>query len=74
VTLVAAGEPVVLNLKIKGYLMDASTIQQCGDALYQALLTRKTVVPLTTQHPDITVDDAYHIQLRMIEQRLKATG
>jgi len=44
---------------------------QYGDALYQALLDRKPIAPITDREPDITIEDAYRIQQRMIERRLQ---
>lgn len=52
--------------------MNDQKIQQYGDALYQALESRQAIDPLTASEPDITIQDAYRIQLRMIEQRLKS--
>lgn len=52
--------------------MQADKIQQYGDELYQALLTRQAVAPLTERESDITIEDAYGIQLRMIQRRLDA--
>ena len=52
--------------------MDKSKIQQYGDELYQALLQREAVDPLTDREPSITIEDAYQIQLRMIQRRLDA--
>ena len=52
--------------------MDASKIQHYGDELYQALLTRTPVAPLTEREADITIEDAYAIQLRMIQRRVDA--
>jgi 2-oxopent-4-enoate/cis-2-oxohex-4-enoate hydratase len=52
--------------------MDKVKIQQYGDELYQALLERKAVEPLTDREPSITIEDAYQIQLRMIQRRLDA--
>ncbi len=52
--------------------MKDNQIQQYGDELYQALLDRKPVPPLTDREPAITLDDAYRIQLRFIERRLDA--
>jgi 2-oxopent-4-enoate/cis-2-oxohex-4-enoate hydratase len=52
--------------------MDKAKIQQYGDELYQALLERKAVDPLTDREPSITIEDAYQIQLRMIQRRLDA--
>jgi 2-oxopent-4-enoate/cis-2-oxohex-4-enoate hydratase len=53
--------------------MDQQKIQHYGDALYAALVSRQPIAPLTEQSPDISIEDAYRIQLRMIEQRLAAT-
>jgi 2-oxopent-4-enoate/cis-2-oxohex-4-enoate hydratase len=52
--------------------MDAALIQHYGDELYQALQSRQPVAPLTDREPDITIDDAYQIQQRMIQRRLDA--
>jgi 2-oxopent-4-enoate/cis-2-oxohex-4-enoate hydratase len=52
--------------------MDKAKIQHYGDELYQALLGRKAVDPLTDREPSITIEDAYQIQLRMIQRRLDA--
>ncbi|WP_019451458.1 2-oxopent-4-enoate hydratase [Cupriavidus sp. BIS7] len=52
--------------------MDATKIQHYGDALYESLLTRTPLEPLTDREPDITIEDAYQIQLRMIGRRLEA--
>ena len=54
--------------------MDINRIQHHGAALYQALAQREPIAPLTTQDPDITIDDAYRIQMVMIERRIAATG
>jgi 2-oxopent-4-enoate/cis-2-oxohex-4-enoate hydratase len=52
--------------------MDTNTIERYGDELYQALRERRPVEPLTDRESDITVDDAYRIQLRTIQRRLDA--
>jgi 2-oxopent-4-enoate/cis-2-oxohex-4-enoate hydratase len=52
--------------------MDKTTIQRYGDELYQALIDRQPVDPLTDRESGITIDDAYRIQLRMIQRRLDA--
>jgi 2-oxopent-4-enoate/cis-2-oxohex-4-enoate hydratase len=52
--------------------MDKNKIQQYGDELYQALINRVAVDPLTDREPGITIEDAYQIQLRMIQRRLDA--
>ena len=51
--------------------MDQQKITQYGDALYQALVERKTIEPLTNREVDITIEDAYHIQQRMIARRVE---
>lgn len=50
--------------------MEKSKIQQYGDELYQALVDRAPVAPLTEREPSITIEDAYQIQLRMIQRRV----
>lgn len=52
--------------------MEKNLITQLGDELYQALVTRTVVEPLTNRHPDLSVEQAYQIQQRMIERRLQA--
>ncbi|TXL70240.1 2-oxopent-4-enoate hydratase [Vineibacter terrae] len=53
--------------------MDRTRIERYGDELYQALVERAPVTPLTEREADITIEDAYAIQLRMVQRRL-ATG
>ena len=52
--------------------MNQNQIDVFGDELYNALITRTPVAPLTDREPGITLDDAYRIQLRMIQRRLDA--
>ena len=52
--------------------MNPSDIQTAGDALYEAMVQRTTITPLSSQYPDITIDDAYEIQQRMTARRLAA--
>lgn len=52
--------------------MNKDSIQKYGDELYDALVQRKAVDPLTDREKDITIEDAYQIQLRMIQRRLDA--
>jgi 2-oxopent-4-enoate/cis-2-oxohex-4-enoate hydratase len=52
--------------------MTPDDIQHYGDELYQALITRKTVAPLTERVPGILISDAYRIQQRMVARRLQA--
>ena len=51
--------------------MDQQTILALGDELYHALCRGKTVAPLTARHPGITIEDAYHIQERMLARRIE---
>ncbi|MCE2657960.1 MAG: fumarylacetoacetate hydrolase family protein [Rubrivivax sp.] len=50
--------------------MDTALITSLGDALYDALRERRTLSPLTTSHPEITIDDAYAISQRLLQRRL----
>ena len=50
--------------------MTPETISALGDALFEALQARAPIAPLTQTHPDMALDDAYRIQMRMIERRL----
>ena len=52
--------------------MEQTRIQALGDELYQAVLSREAVDPLTGRGEEITIDDAYHISLRMLERRVAA--
>ncbi|BEP96331.1 fumarylacetoacetate hydrolase family protein [Acidovorax sp. A79] len=52
--------------------MNSQQIEQLGDELYQALAGCQVVEPLTSRHSDITIDDAYAIQQRMMARRLAA--
>jgi 2-oxopent-4-enoate/cis-2-oxohex-4-enoate hydratase len=54
--------------------MDKAQIQSLGDELYEALRSRSTVAPLTERVADITVADAYHISLHMLNRRLESDG
>lgn len=54
--------------------MDKEIINQYGDELYQALRTQKSIVAFTDRDQPITIDDAYHISLRMLENRLEKDG
>ena len=53
--------------------MEVSEVDALSAALFDALTKRATLPPLTTSHPDITIDDAYRISLRLLDRRL-ATG
>jgi 2-oxopent-4-enoate/cis-2-oxohex-4-enoate hydratase len=51
--------------------MDNNLITQLGDELYTALTGCQTLAPLSTRHPEITIEDAYHIQQRMLARRIE---
>lgn len=50
--------------------LDKAAIARYGDELYAALRGRHTVQPLTTREPRITIEDAYHVSLHMVNRRL----
>jgi 2-oxopent-4-enoate/cis-2-oxohex-4-enoate hydratase len=50
--------------------MQEELIQQLGDTLFSALSAQQTIAPLTTTHPEISIEDAYKISLRFLENRL----
>ena len=52
--------------------MQTKDIEQLGDALFEALTECTTLEPLTSQCPDMTVDDAYAVQQRLMARRLAA--
>ena len=53
--------------------LNKDSIRRYGDELYEALRSRSTVAPLTEREPEITIEDAYHVSLQMLERR-KADG
>lgn len=52
--------------------MNDELIKQYGDELYEALCSRTAVPPITERESDITIDDAYHISLQMVNRRIEA--
>jgi 2-oxopent-4-enoate/cis-2-oxohex-4-enoate hydratase len=52
--------------------MDPSITTQLGDELYDALVARRVVEPLTSRHEGITVADAYAVQQRLLARRQQA--
>jgi 2-oxopent-4-enoate/cis-2-oxohex-4-enoate hydratase len=52
--------------------MTPELINALGDELFDALKTCRVVDPLTTRHPQITVEDAYAIQQRLNARRVAA--
>lgn len=49
-------------------------IEGLGDELYDALRARRTLSPLTERWPEITIEDAYHVSLRMVHRRIEDDG
>ncbi|MBA6412576.1 fumarylacetoacetate hydrolase family protein [Parahaliea sp. F7430] len=54
--------------------MDKQRIEELAEELYQALRSGTTVKPLTDREADITIEDAYHISLHMVNQRIARDG
>jgi 2-oxopent-4-enoate/cis-2-oxohex-4-enoate hydratase len=52
--------------------MNEELIHRYGDELYECWRTRRTVAPLLEREPSITLEDAYRIQSRYVDRRLKA--
>ncbi|MES9943981.1 MAG: 2-oxopent-4-enoate hydratase [Candidatus Thiodiazotropha sp.] len=52
--------------------MNEQRIHALGDELFDALSQRRMVEPLTEREPGITIEDAYHISLRMVNRRVEA--
>ena len=52
--------------------MNQEDIAKYGDELYEALTQRRTLAPLTKRAPEITIEDAYRISLRMVQKRVDA--
>lgn len=51
-------------------MLSENKIHAFGDELYEALRNRSMVSPLTEREPEITIEDAYHVSLRMVERRV----
>lgn len=54
--------------------MEQSRIDQLGDELYRAMRSQEAIDPLTDRVPDLSVDDAYFISLRMLKRRVEDDG
>lgn len=50
--------------------LDKEKIKTYGDTLYDCLKNRTTIDPITDQESDITIEDAYHISLQILQRRL----
>lgn len=54
--------------------MDKELLNKLGDELYQALRSQTTLQPFTERYPEITIEDAYYISLRMVQNRVEKDG
>jgi 2-oxopent-4-enoate/cis-2-oxohex-4-enoate hydratase len=52
--------------------MQNEQLREIGASLHQALVSREPVAPLTDRWPEMTIDEAYRIQLAMVQHRLDA--
>ena len=50
--------------------MTPDLIIQCADTLYNAMISRQAISPLTEQFEDISIEDAYQISLQFLQHRL----
>ncbi|MFQ3218748.1 MAG: 2-oxopent-4-enoate/cis-2-oxohex-4-enoate hydratase [Paraglaciecola sp.] len=50
--------------------MQASQIKHSAQRLNQAMNDQKTLIPLTTQYPELTIDQAYAISLEFLKLRV----
>jgi len=50
--------------------MNPTQLEHCSAELYQALRSRQVLAPLSQTYPDISVDDAYQISLKLLEKRM----
>jgi 2-oxopent-4-enoate/cis-2-oxohex-4-enoate hydratase len=52
--------------------LDTDQIRKLGLELHEAMLQRRPIEPLTSRFPNLTIEEAYQIQLEMVQQRLDA--
>lgn len=50
--------------------MEHTLIEALGDELYEAWRDCRTIAPLTSRHPEVGIEDAYHIQQHLLARRL----
>ena len=53
-------------------LASPDLVERLAEDLFQALIHCRTLTPLRTSHPDLTIDDAYAISLALLARRKKA--
>lgn len=51
-------------------MLPEQRINELGDELFNALRNRQMIQPFTEREADITIEDAYHISLRMVQRRV----
>ncbi len=51
-------------------MLNEQRIQELGDELFAALRGREMIAPLTEREPEISIEDAYHVSLRMVQRRV----
>jgi 2-keto-4-pentenoate hydratase len=50
--------------------LERKTIAAFGDELFDAWRSARQIAPLTDREPDITIEEAYQVQLHTIERRI----
>lgn len=50
--------------------MEDKTAIALGDALFDALTAGRTIAPLTDSHPNLTIEESYRIQERLLARRI----
>jgi 2-oxopent-4-enoate/cis-2-oxohex-4-enoate hydratase len=50
-------------------MADTALLDRLGDELFDALRSRRTLAPLIRRHPELTIEDAYRISLRLLARR-----
>lgn len=53
-------------------MLNEQRINELGDELFEALSQRQMIDPLTEREPGITIEDAYHVSLRMVDRRVES--
>ncbi len=51
-------------------MTNSNFIQSASQSLYEALRSAQSIAPLTDRYPDMTIDEAYAISLRLRDMRL----
>ncbi|AZV45227.1 2-keto-4-pentenoate hydratase [Peribacillus asahii] len=50
----------------------ANRIDEAYKHLLKAETEQQSVAPLTQSYPDLTIDEAYRVQLKMIDQKVRS--